>query len=144
MGLGLLDQWRLARLIMADPDLLQSSKVVAFFLLDHHNLKTGRCDPSLETLATEMGLSPRQVIRVIKPLTGKYFHVVSGGSIKASKRKTNSYQPNWQLVTSKSPDPCHPCHPSGDMDVSSLVTPVSPKTKKETLKETEMEKCHTK
>ena len=51
MDLSLLDQWKFTRLIMADPDLLPSSKVAAFFLLDHHNLKTGRCDPSMETLA---------------------------------------------------------------------------------------------
>ena len=138
-GLGLLDQWKLARLIMADPDLPPSSKMIAFFLLDHHNLKTGRCDPSIETLAAETGLSKRQLIRVIKPLLGRYFHVSSSGSKKASKRTTNSYQPNWQLVTSTSPDRCHPSHPSGDMDVNSMVTPVSPKTKNETLKETERE-----
>ena len=112
MGLNLLDQWRLARLIMADPDLLASSKMAAFFLLDHHNLKTGQCNPSMETLATEMGLSKRQLIRVVKPLVGRYFYVTSGGSKKTSKSATNNYRPNWQLVTSMSPDPCHPCHPS--------------------------------
>ena len=62
-GLGLLDQWKLARLIMADPDLLTSSKMIAFFLLDHHDLKTGRCDSSIETLASETGLSKRHPIR---------------------------------------------------------------------------------
>ena len=93
---------------MVDPDLLPSSKMAAFILLDHYNLKTGRCDPSLKTLATEIHLSTRQIIRVIKPLVGKYFHVVSGGSNSASKRTTNSYQPNWELVTSMSPDSCHP------------------------------------
>ena len=57
--LNLMNQWNLAQLIMADPDLLPSSKVAAFFLLEHHNLKTGRCDPSMKTLAKEMSISER-------------------------------------------------------------------------------------
>ena len=34
----------------------------------HHNCKTGRCDPGYDTLAKEMGTTPRNVMRGIKLL----------------------------------------------------------------------------
>ena len=51
MSVSLLDKWMFLDAIMGDPKLPGSAKSVAYFLFDHLNTKTERCDPSQVGLA---------------------------------------------------------------------------------------------
>ena len=65
---GLLDKWKLLGLIMRDPDLTDASRRVGWALLDFHNVKTGRCYPSYETLAKRSGLKLRATKSAVEQL----------------------------------------------------------------------------
>lgn len=66
--ISLLTKWRLLQAIVADPQLDAVSKLVATRLLGHCNTKTGRCDPSYQTIADALGYSRRHVIRSMQRL----------------------------------------------------------------------------
>lgn len=71
-----------------------SDKQVAFAILDHYNRRTGRCDPSRETLSKLVNVTPRTVSRSIAKLTGtRLFKIARHGG----HYNCNSYQPNWRL-----------------------------------------------
>jgi hypothetical protein len=73
-------------------DLNGSDKRVAVAILDHQNRKTGRCDPSYETLSDLLGIDRRTVGRSVKKIEKtKYFVVLTRRGIN----HCNSYQPNW-------------------------------------------------
>jgi hypothetical protein len=69
-----------------------TEKRVAVTLLDHYNRKTGRCDPSQQTIATLLSVDRRTVNRAIK-------RFVKIGFFRRSRHKgnnhCNSYQPCW-------------------------------------------------
>jgi hypothetical protein len=73
---------------------------VAWRLIDRTNRETGDAWPSYETLADELGVNVRSVIRAIKRLieTG-WFGVNPGGG----RGKSNHYRPCWQRVTDEPP-----------------------------------------
>jgi hypothetical protein len=60
------DNWM--RLLLADAKLSSSAKVVAQRLALHLNIKSGRCDPSLERLAQGSGLSRSTIKRMLHEL----------------------------------------------------------------------------
>ncbi|KAA0078149.1 helix-turn-helix domain-containing protein [Tardiphaga sp. P9-11] len=71
-----------------------SDKQVAFAILDHYNRRTGRCDPSRETLSKLVNITPRTVSRSISKLTGtRLFKIARHGGYY----NCNSYCPNWRL-----------------------------------------------
>jgi DNA-binding transcriptional regulator YhcF (GntR family) len=47
--------------VLANPQLTPTQKNVLTRLALHHNVKTGRCDPSVETLAAGAGVAKRTV-----------------------------------------------------------------------------------
>ena len=71
-----------------------TEKRIAATLLDHFNRKTGRCDPSQETMATLLLIHRRTVNRGIKKVVkiGFFAMVRHGGN-----NHCNSYQPCWKL-----------------------------------------------
>lgn len=74
------------------PDLSVTEKRVASALIDHFNRQTTQCDPSLDTLATLLGIHRRTVIRSVNRLVlFKYFRRIRHGG----KFHRNFYQPLW-------------------------------------------------
>ncbi len=75
------------------PDLRLTEKRVGAGILDHYNMRTGQCDPSLDTLATLLGIHRRTVIRSVNGLvrSGYYRRIRHGG-----KFHRNFYEPVWQ------------------------------------------------
>jgi hypothetical protein len=64
----LLTKWKLLQAIVADPLVDACGKLVAARLLDHCNTKTGRYDPSYQTVADAIGYSRRHVMRAVRGL----------------------------------------------------------------------------
>ena len=71
-----------------------TDKRTAITLLDHFNKKTGRCDPSRDTLAVLLSVDERTVSRSIAKISRlNFFHVVRHGG----HYNCNHYAPNWPL-----------------------------------------------
>jgi hypothetical protein len=108
-----------------------TEKQVAAALVDSYNRRTGRCDPSLETLAVWLGKSRRTVIRATDRLVKlKFFRKIRHGG----NNHCNFYAPQWEFYRSveqsykrrrreyanrfarpeMSPSPGQPCHSSSD------------------------------
>lgn len=74
------------------------AKLVLLILADRHNNDTNRCDPSIDRMATDCGMSPDSVRRHLKVLTEK-------GLISVHPRRsgpvnlTNRYSFNMQRLT---------------------------------------------
>jgi biotin operon repressor len=78
--------------IALSEQLIGNQKRVAATLLDHFNRKSGRCDPSLDTIAALLGISRRTVIRTIARLEQiGFFHKVRHGG----HYHCNHYEPVW-------------------------------------------------
>ena len=74
------------------PDLSVTEKRVASALIDHFNRQTTQCDPSLDTLATLLGIHRRTVIRSVNHLVRlKYFRRTRHGG----NFHRNFYEPLW-------------------------------------------------
>jgi hypothetical protein len=74
------------------PDLTDTEKRVAAAIIDHYNKNTTQCDPSLDTLATLLGVHRRTVIRAVNRLVSlKFFRRVRHGG----KYHRNFYEPIW-------------------------------------------------
>ena len=97
---GLLDKWKLVGLIMRDPDLTDASRRVGWALLDFHNVKTGRCYPSYETLAKRSGLKLRATKSAVEQLVSLgYLHRSKGGG----RGRANEYRPAFERVHDGAP-----------------------------------------
>ncbi len=93
MTVSLRDKWLFLDAVMSDSALPGSAKSVAYFLLDHLNTQTERCDPSLIGLAERMGMSRQSVITGIAALiAGGYFERVVGGG----RGVRTKYRPCWK------------------------------------------------
>jgi hypothetical protein len=68
------------------------------------NGTTGRCDPSISVLADETGLTKRGVIKAIAELerSGRW-HVGRGEGTLGNGGCTNTYRPNFGVVTPRTP-----------------------------------------
>ena len=133
---NVLDKWLLMRQLMGDPKLTRATLKVAFWLLDHLNGRTGRCDPGHDTLIRETGMDRSSIKRAQRELVrhGVFTITVRGGI----HGKTNSYVPDWTWrapqVSNTPParataDPC-----TGGADGPSPGSSLAPKTVKETVK----------
>ena len=88
-----------------------TEKLVLLSLADHHNRSTGRCDPSMVTIAEEALCSKRQAIRCIESLELQGF---------VRSMKTNGSRTRYMLQTPPTGD-IHvtgDAHVTGDTDVT--------------------------
>jgi len=116
--------------ISLSPSLNGTAKQVAVFFVDSFNIKTKRCDPSVDTASVILGKSKRTILRAID-------HLVKIRFIKklrhAGHNHCNKYEPNWERFRELelayklrrkthaerfarqmlSPSVCQPCHSSG-------------------------------
>ncbi len=89
MTVSLRDKWMFLGAVMADPKLPGSARSVAYFMLNHLNTATERCDPSLIGLAEQMGMSERSALTGIEELIKRgYFERISrgGGGVNSKYR----------------------------------------------------------
>jgi hypothetical protein len=118
---------------------------VALRLLDHYNCRTGRCNPSVETLAEATGLDSRTVSRAVGRLEALgLFHVTR----RPGRHRSNAYKPDFARLIAKIPtissgfrveadeSAQSPAVRSGNTDSMIPETPVEwpDKTIKETIK----------
>lgn len=82
----------------------RSALTVAFVLLYRHlNADTGRCDPSITTLAKETGLTTRSVKNAIDDLKSSgWWRITREGALGRGGR-TNAYAPRFEVVNQTSP-----------------------------------------
>src|ERR1019366_9920765 len=74
------------------PELSVTDRRVASALIDHFNRQTTQCDPSLDTLATLLGIHRRTAIRSVDHLVRlKYFRRTRHGG----NFHRNFYEPLW-------------------------------------------------
>jgi hypothetical protein len=96
---------------------------VGVCLVWHANLGTGRCDPGIERIARETGISERHVKRAIKGLEEKRL-------VEAGRRKntSNSYAINWRALEHEFAKFERLANtPGGDISGNREVTATSPK-----------------
>lgn len=100
----LLDKWKLLGALLADEKVTEGMWRTAFALLDHHNTKTGRCDPSYAALAERARLDERTVKRAVNQLvTAGWFAKIVGGGGKGGRGRRNAYVPALKRVVPGSP-----------------------------------------
>ena len=90
----LIHKWKFLILLSSDKKLKRVELAVAAHLLNHYNLKTGKCFPSHDLLSKETGYSLRHVKTATKNLCEKNF-------IKKKKGHTgwaNEYLPRFELI----------------------------------------------
>jgi hypothetical protein len=100
----------------------RSALAVAYFLLYRHlNKHTGRCDPSISTLAAETGLTKRSVNSAVDELrkSGWWRIAQEGATIRGGR--TNSYAPQFGAAKRES-DEAYDTSSSGE--VVKRTTPV--------------------
>jgi hypothetical protein len=116
--------------IALSPSLNGTDKQVAVFFVDSFNIKTKRCDPSVETASVILGKSKRTILRAIDHLVKlKFIKKLRHGG----HNHCNKYEPNWayfrdlelayklrrkvhaeRFARQKlAPSVCQPCHSSG-------------------------------
>jgi len=121
--------------IALSPSLNGTDKQVAVFFVDSFNIKTKRCDPSVDTASVILGKSKRTILRAIDHLVKlKFIRKLRHGG----HNHCNKYEPNWayfrelelsyklrrkthaeRFARQKlSPSVCQPCHSSGVNDVT--------------------------
>lgn len=132
---NVLDKWLLMRELMSDPKLSRAALKLAFWLLDHLNGRTGRCDPGHGTLMREAAMDRSSIKRGQRELVGRgIFKVRLGGG---SHKKTNHYEPDWNWhppqgsntpPTRATADP-----PTGGTDGPPPGSSTVPKTVKQTV-----------
>jgi DNA-binding Lrp family transcriptional regulator len=64
----LLVKWTSVQLLICDPDVLTSAKVLAIRLYQYQNAVTGACFPGVNRLARDIGLSSRTVRKLLRHL----------------------------------------------------------------------------
>jgi hypothetical protein len=88
------DEWMRLLLAIDGSDLIPSAKIVGASVALHHNVKTGRCDPPLLTLAKATGMSVRNVRRMLRILEQSGWLITdqsSGGCRADEEYNANSY-----------------------------------------------------
>jgi Helix-turn-helix domain len=72
---------------------------LAFWLLDHANVRTGICIPSYATLAKEAGMTRETAIRAAKRLAVGGWIVITARRKSETEQLTNQFTFNWSKVT---------------------------------------------
>ena len=124
----LVSKWVLKGLIDGDRSLKPVDKVVAWFLLNHYNLTTGKCYPSHQLLAEESGYKIRHVKSATKRLCQKYFRLKRKGHTGSA----NEYEPIFELIDHNK-DVVYYNSKVGAHSVSKRVFYNAPQTIKETI-----------
>ena len=124
----LANKWVLKGLIDKDRSLKPVDKVVAWLLLNHYNLTTGKCYPSHQLLAEESGYKIRHVKSATKRLCQKYFRLKRRGHTGSA----NEYEPVFELIDHNK-DVVHYNSKVGAHSVSKRVSYSAPQTIKETI-----------
>ena len=124
----LANKWVLKGLIDGDRSLKPVDKAVAWFILNHYNLTTGKCYPSQKLLAEESGYEIRHVKDATKRLCQKYFRLKRRGHTGSA----NEYEPVFELI-GKNKDVVHYNSKVGAHSVSKRVSYSAPQTIKETI-----------
>ena len=127
----LANKWVLKGLIDKDRSLKPVDKVVAWLLLNHYNLTTGKCYPSHQLLAEESGYKIRHVKSATKRLCQKYFRLKRRGHTGSA----NEYEPVFELIDHNK-DVVHYNSKVGAHSVSKRVSYSAPQTIKETIYKT--------
>ena len=97
---GLVDKVRAMAALASIPGLSPAEIKVALRLLDHFNCGTGRCDPSVGTIAEATGHDSRTVSRAIGQLEAHgLFHVTR----RSGRHRSNSYRPDFTRFNAKTP-----------------------------------------
>jgi hypothetical protein len=137
------------KMVNLTAELSGTDKRVAGAIIDHFNRETGQCDPSLNRIATLLGVCRRTVIRSMHHLetSGLFRKRRHGGNLHR-----NSYEPVWARfreldaawtirfraksarspATKLSPSSCQRCHVGGDeavtqtLPITRLKKPVAP------------------
>ena len=130
----LASKWVLKGLIDGDRSLKPVDKAVAWFLLNHYNLITGKCYPSHQLLAEESGYKIRHVKSATKRLCQKYFRLKRRGHTGSA----NEYEPVFELIDHNK-DVVHYNSKVGAHSVSKRVYYNAPQTIKETIYKTKEE-----
>ena len=128
MNRTLANKWVLKGLIDKDRSLKPVDKVVAWLLLNHYNLTTGKCYPSHRLLAEESGYKIRHVKSATKRLCQKYFRLKRRGHTGSA----NEYEPVFELIDHNK-DVVHYNSKVGAHSVSKRVSYSAPQTIKETI-----------
>ena len=83
-------------------DLSPATRLVfSVLLIGHHNVETGKCNPSYETLASECSMARRAVIRIAGKLEEKGLLAIK---VSVGRKHTNSFSfPSLEMVTPRSP-----------------------------------------
>jgi hypothetical protein len=85
-------------------DFSRAALSIAFVLLySHLNGRTGRCDPSISTLAAETGLTMRGVNKAINEIKRSGWWRIGREGAAARGGRTNSYAPQFEVVNCTSP-----------------------------------------
>ena len=130
----LANKWVLKGLIDGDRSLKPVDKAVAWFILNHYNLTTGKCYPSQKLLAEESGYKIRYVKDATKRLCQKYFRLKRKGHTGSA----NEYEPVFELIDHNK-DVVHYNSKVGAHSVSKRVHYNAPQTIKETIYKTKEE-----
>lgn len=77
------------RLSSAPKNMTASAKLTLFALANRHNQETGRCDPSVETLSLDVGLSERAVRAGIRALEKARFITTTHRNIRTGAGRRN-------------------------------------------------------
>jgi hypothetical protein len=123
----------------------RSGLAVAFVLLyRHYNGRSGRCDPSLATLARETGLTKRSVVAGVDELRESGWWQIAQEGAATRGGRTNSYAPQFEIPapasgeeqdTTFAPKVVKHTIPvraeSGEAQRQKVVKRASPRTKKE-------------
>ena len=92
------DRERWLREILADRDLLLSTKVILFALSLYLNRETRTCWPSYGRLAKDTGLSPATALRAVRLAERRGYLRISGNyDPQTRQRKANIYAPLFHL-----------------------------------------------
>src|ERR1700730_2832268 len=99
-------KWLALQAVIADlGGELPSAVVVAAKLLDHHNRKTGQCNPSYKTLSKATGLHRRTVIDAVALLERRRWYKVERTSREDSKGMgglpSNDFKFDWSRIPSE-------------------------------------------
>ena len=120
--------WKLKGLIDKDRSLPPVCKTVAWQLLDHYNLETGKCYPSHQTLAEECNYKLKQVKNATRKLKEKYIFIERRGKTG----RANEYQPAFELVFSD-PDVVQYCATVSVKTESKKGYKITPQTINQTI-----------
>lgn len=128
----LLDKWQVSQAANTHPKISPLALKVFFRLLDHHNMKTGQCNPSMGTLAEALGASERGVRGAIRQLEKHGLITTDPGG---GRHQSNSYTiPGLKTRKTRHAPTANP-----ERTVSKTRNAASAETLKETMKKKTVE-----